>query len=321
MGNKNIGCLMEKILILEGGFNEEHEISLNTAKEIKRSLTNLNISFDSLLVKPQTFSEDINHYNNDYLCFNALHGTFGEDGTIQKILENKKIRYTHSDSITSNIGFNKFLTKKKIQNTKILTAESFLLKATNLDEIKIREIFEQFNSFVVKPVSSGSSYGVQIIKDSKDLENFVRNIENNHNIYKKHNELLIERYIAGRELTVAVVNKENISEAVEVTEIISNNYFYDYQSKYSKGFSRHILPAKLPVKIYDNCLEYAKIVHDTIKCRNLSRSDFLYDNKNIYFLEINTQPGLTSISLVPEQLKHKNISFDNLIQNIINSSL
>ena len=97
--------------------------------------------------------------------------------------------------------------------------------------------------------------------------------------------------------------------------------FRSYQSKYSKGFSRHILPAKLPVKIYDNCLKYAKIVHDTIKCRNLSRSDFLYDNKNIYFLEINTQPGLTSISLVPEQLKHKNISFDNLIHNIINSSL
>ena len=312
---------MEKILILEGGFNEEHEISLSTAKEIKKSLTNLNIEFDSLLVNPQTFSEDINKYNNDYICFNALHGTFGEDGTIQKILENNEIRYTHSDAITSNIGFNKFLTKKKIQNTEILTAKSFILKATKLNETKIREIYTQFNSFVIKPVSSGSSYGVQIIKNSKDIDNFVRNIDNIHKIYKKHNELLIEKYIDGRELTVAVVDKENISEAVEVTEIISSNYFYDYQSKYSKGFSRHILPAKLPINIYNYCLECAKIVHDTLKCKSLSRSDFLYDNKNIYFLEINTQPGLTSISLVPEQLKHKNISFDNLIQNIINSSL
>jgi len=312
---------MEKILILEGGFNEEHEISLSTAKEIKKSLTNLNIRFDSLLVNPQTFSEDINKYNNDYICFNALHGTFGEDGTIQKILENNEIRYTHSDAITSNIGFNKFLTKKKIQNTEILTAKSFILKATKLNETKIREIYTQFNSFVIKPVSSGSSYGVQIIKNSKDIDNFVGNIDNIHKIYKKHNELLIEKYIEGRELTVAVVDKDNISEAVEVTEIISNNYFYDYQSKYSKGFSRHILPAKLPINIYNYCLECAKIVHDTLKCKSLSRSDFLYDNKNIYFLEINTQPGLTSISLVPEQLKHKNISFDNLIQNIINSSL
>ena len=312
---------MEKILILEGGFNEEHEISLSTAKEIKKSLTNLNIEFDSLLVNPQTFSEDINKYNNDYICFNALHGTFGEDGTIQKILENNEIRYTHSDAITSNIGFNKFLTKKKIQNTEILTAKSFILKATKLNETKIREIYTQFNSFVIKPVSSGSSYGVQIIKNSKDIDTFVENIDNIHKIYKKHNELLIEKYIDGRELTVAVVDKENISEAVEVTEIISSNYFYDYQSKYSKGFSRHILPAKLPINIYNYCLECAKIVHDTLKCKSLSRSDFLYDNKNIYFLEINTQPGLTSISLVPEQLKHKNISFDNLIQNIINSSL
>lgn len=312
---------MEKILILEGGFNEEHEISLSTAKEVKKSLTNLNIRFDSLLVNPHTFSEDINKYNNDYLCFNALHGTFGEDGTIQKILENNEIKFTHSDSISSNIGFNKLLTKKKIQNTKILTAKSFILKTIKLDEIKIREIYEEFNSFVIKPVSSGSSYGVQIIKNTKDIDNFIRNINNNRKIYKKHNELLIEKYIEGRELTVAVVNKDNISEAVEVTEIITNNYFYDYQSKYSKGFSRHILPAKLPIKIYNNCLEYAKIVHDKIKCKNLSRSDFLYDNKNIYFLEINTQPGLTSVSLVPEQLKHKNISFDNLIQDIINSSL
>ena len=312
---------MKKILILEGGFNEEHEISLSTAIEIRKSLTNLNIRYDSLLVNPQTFSEDINKYNNDYICFNALHGTFGEDGRIQKILENNEIRYTHSDAITSNIGFNKFLTKKKIQNTEILTAKSFILKATKLNETKIREIYTQFNSFVIKPVSSGSSYGVQIIKNSKDIDNFVRNIDNIHKIYKKHNELLIEKYIDGRDLTVAVVDKENISEAVEVTEIISSNYFYDYQSKYSKGFSRHILPAKLPIKIYNNCLEYAKIVHDTLKCRSLSRSDFLYDSKKIYFLEINTQPGLTSISLVPEQLKHKNISFDNLIQNIINSSL
>jgi len=312
---------MKEILILEGGFNEEHEISLSTAKEIKKSLTNLNIKFDSLLVNPQTFSEDINKYNSDYLCFNALHGTFGEDGTIQKILERYKIRYTHSDAITSNIGFNKFLTKKIIQSTQILTAKSYILEATKLNDTKIREIYEQFNSFVIKPVSSGSSYGVQIIKNFEDLENFILNMDNIHKIYKNHNELLIEKYIEGRELTVAVVNQKNISEAVEVTEIISNNYFYDYQSKYSQGFSKHILPARLPIEIYKNCLGYAKIVHDTLKCKSLSRSDFLYDGKNIYFLEINTQPGLTSISLLPEQLKYKNISFDHLIQNIINSSL
>ena len=179
----------------------------------------------------------------------------------------------------------------------------------------------KLNSFVIKPVSSGSSYGVQIIKNSNDLVNFIRNIDNNLKLYKKHSELLIEKYIEGRELTVAVVNEKNISKAVEVTEIIFNNFFYDYQSKYSKGFSRHILPAKLPINIYNNCLKYAKIVHDTLNCKSISRSDFLYDNKNLYFLEINTQPGLTSVSLVPEQLKHKNICFDNLIKNIINSSL
>ena len=133
-------------------------------------------------------------------------------------------------------------------------------------------------------------------------------------------------------LTIGTVNRDakfiaitternNNSEPVEVTEIISNNDFFDYQSKYTPGFSKHILPAKIPKHIYENCKMSAKIVHEKINCKGISRSDFIYDNDQIYFLEINTQPGLTSISLVPEQLKYQKISFDELISNIINSLL
>ena len=132
---------------------------------------------------------------------------------------------------------------------------------------------------------------------------------------------MIEKYIKGRELTVTVFENDGISQSVEVTEIISKNLFFDYRAKYTKGLSQHILPANLPKNIYHQCLSYAKIVHDILGCRGITRSDFVYDEKKIYFLEINTQPGLTPVSLVPEQLSHKNINFDLLIKKIIDISL
>ena len=133
---------------------------------------------------------------------------------------------------------------------------------------------------------------------------------------------MAEPYIEGKELTVTVIEDNKISKAVEVTEIYSNNLFFDYQAKYSKGFAKHILPAKIPKDIYDKCLSFSKIAHDTIGCRGISRSDFIYDQKsnNIFFLEINTQPGLTSVSLVPEQLKYHNISFHDLINKLLFAS-
>ena len=147
------------------------------------------------------------------------------------------------------------------------------------------------------------------------------NYDNEINIYNNHNKLMIEKYIRGRELTVTVYENEKTTEAVEVTEIFCARSFFDYKAKYTKGFSKHILPAKLPKKMYKQCLSFAKTVHDILRCKGISRSDFIYDEKNIYFLEINSQPGLTPISLVPEQLSHKNIDFDTIIRRIIESSL
>jgi len=312
---------MLKILILEGGFNEEHEVSINTASEVKKSLKNLNIEFDSIMVNPKNFVKIIDKYSKDYLCFNALHGTFGEDGSLQKILDENFIKYTHSDAISSNIAFNKYLAKEKIKNTKILTADSIILDTKEINELKILEIINKFEFFVIKPVASGSSFAVRIFNNYKDIMNLKNNLYDYLKIYKNHNTLLIEKYIPGRDLTVSVIDNNNKSEAIEVTEIIPKNSFYDYKSKYTKGFFKHILPATLPKTMYETCLQYAKIAHDTIGCKGISRSDFLYYNNKIYFLEINSQPGLTPISLLPEQLKYKKINFDQLIMNIINLSL
>lgn len=309
------------LIVLEGGFNEEHEISLSTGEEVKRSLLNLKIKFDSILVSPKNFEKKISKYNSNVIFFNALHGTFGEDGEIQKILEKFSYKYTHSNSKSSLIGFNKDLTFKSIKDTSILVPEYNIINYTDISERKLFNFFVDFGPFVIKPLASGSSFGVKIFKNRKSIEFFLNNLKNNINLYKNHKKLIVQKYIKGRELTVAVLENNLKSKPIEVTEIISKSDFFDYQSKYTKGFSKHILPAKIPKNIYEDCKSYAKLVHDKIKCRGVSRSDFIYDNKKIYFLEINTQPGLTKISLVPEQLKYQNYSFDNLVNNLINCVL
>ncbi len=184
------------------------------------------------------------------------------------------------------------------------------------------KIFNKIGPFVLKPVSSGSSYGVQLIKSQEDIRLLLGNSLKQKLLYKNHNNLMVEPYIEGKELTVAVIEENKKSKAIEVTEIISNNLFFDYKAKYTKGFSKHILPANIPDNIYQECLDSAKNIHDILGCRGISRSDFLYDerNKKLYFLEINTQPGLTPVSLVPEQLNYNNIDFTTLIDKLLKAS-
>ena len=313
--------LDNKILILEGGFNEEHEVSLATAKEIKKSLSNQNIKFKSLLVSPKNFEQQISKFNNDHICINALHGPYGEDGQIQKILENLSFRFSHSNSEASKLGFNKELTKKALSNTKVSMLDHEILKSRLVNKDKLVEIFLKLGSFVLKPVASGSSFGVKIFKTINDVNFFSNDLKKNLSVYKNHKNLLFEKYIPGRELTVAVIEKNKKSFAVEVTEVISNMEFFNYKAKYSPNIAKHILPAKIPIEAYEMCKQYAKIAHDTINCRGLSRSDFIYYDDKIYFIEINTQPGLTSLSLVPEQLKFKKTSFDQMVKNLIECSL
>ena len=312
---------MKNILVLEGGFNEEHEVSLRTSEEVQKSLKRMKLKFEVLKVNPKNFSEKIKLYNKDFLCFNALHGTYGEDGSIQKILEKNKLSYTHSDSESSKIAFDKNLTKSKIKNSDVAILESIILERYQIKIDLFNELYNKFDSFVLKPVSSGSSFGVKIFNSKSDINKFFLNYEKEIIKYKNHNKLMIENYIRGRELTVTVYEDVKTTKAIEVTEIFSKHSFFDYKAKYTKGLSKHILPAKLPKKMYKQCLSFAKTVHDILRCKGISRSDFIYDEKNIYFLEINSQPGLTPLSLVPEQMSHKNIDFDTLIRRIIESSL
>ena len=325
MGNQNHWrkILTKNILVLEGGYNEEHEVSILTAKEVKKALKELNYNVEFIVVNPLNFHNKIKKYKNIDLCFNCLHGTYGEDGTIQKILFDNKLKYTHSGIYASKNAFNKNLTKLMLKKTNVKYLKSFELSKEKIKRSYFIDRFKNLGPFVFKPTSSGSSFGVKIIKSISDINIFFDNFINEITIYKNHEYFMVEPYIKGKELTVGIIEESGISRPVDVTEIIPNKNFFDYEAKYTKGVATHIFPALISAKIYNECLLNAKIVHDTLDCKGVSRSDFLYDEKNekLLFLEINTQPGLTPLSLVPEQLKSNNINFTNLIDQLIHSSL
>tara|TARA_Y200000002_G_scaffold283042_1_gene237014 strand:- start:714 stop:1658 length:945 start_codon:yes stop_codon:yes gene_type:complete len=311
----------KKILILEGGYNEEHKVSLKSSFEIQRVLKKNNITFKVLKVNPKNFNKKILRFKN-FICFNALHGQFGEDGQIQKILKKNKIKFTHSGIKSSKICFDKMKTKEIIIKKNISTPRFSLIKIKNLNKNELIKISNKYKKFIIKPNKSGSSFGIKIIKSKKDFSNLINSIELFKNKLDQHKEVLIEEYISGKELTVSTISFEKKIEALAVTEIKSKNIYFDYQAKYTKGYSKHILPAKLDKRIYSKCLRLAIKAHSSLNCRSIARTDFIYDTKQkkIYFLEINTQPGLTSISLLPEQAKHKNISFKNVILGILQNT-
>ena len=310
---------MTEILILEGGFNEEHKVSLTTAKQVKKVFKKNKINYRSLIVNPRTFENIIDKYSNKLICFNALHGTFGEDGKIQKILKKKKFKFTHSGIYASKNCFNKINSKKMLTKYKIPTPIFFEIKPNLLNESYLNKYKKKFDKFIIKPNESGSSFGIRIIKTKNDLDNLIKNLKNYKKELKYHNSLIIEKYINGKELTVSVLEIYNKLQSLEVTEILSKNKFFDYKAKYSKGFAKHILPANIPSNIYKRCLRIALRAHKILKCNIISRTDFIYDKKSnkIFYLETNSQPGLTAISLVPEQAKFKNITFEEIILQLI----
>jgi len=310
---------LKKILILQGGYNEEHKVSINTAKQIVKALTKLKIDYKTLTVNPNTFEKDILKFSNKYICFNALHGPFGEDGKIQKILKNNKFCFTHSNHISSVKCFNKLKSKKIVKKFKIITPSFEIVKCKNINFKLLNTIKKKFSKFVLKPVSSGSSHGLKIIKSNKDLCIFSKELRNFKKKFHNNEQFIIEKFISGRELTVSVLEKNSVPQALEVTEIVSLNETYDYQAKYSKGFSKHFIPARISKQNYKKCLKLALEIHKIFKCKTLSRIDFIFNKKQnkIYFLEINSQPGMTTLSLLPEQANYQKIKFENIILKLI----
>jgi len=297
--------LKKKILIVSGGISKERLISLDTGKQVAKELKKNNYSVK--ISEPNfELTKTISSFKPN-IIFNALHGQFGEDGYIQTILESEKIPYTHSGVISSAIAMDKVLSKKIFIKNKILTPK-FLLYSFNKTKKDLVRLIEKKLKFpvVIKPINEGSSVNV-FICNKNNIFKRLKNLE----IYKK---IIIEEFIPGREIQAAIIGKKKLG----AIELKPKRKFYDYQAKYNpKAKTEHIIPIDLSQKKYNDLMNISMKVHNLISCRGVTRSDFKYYKDKFYLLEINTQPGMTKLSLVPEIAAFYGISFIKLIELIL----
>ena len=297
--------MKKKILIVSGGISKERLISLDTGKQVAKELKKNNYSVK--ISEPNLeLTKTISSFKPN-IIFNALHGQFGEDGYIQTILESEKIPYTHSGVISSAIAMDKVLSKKIFIKNKILTPK-FLLYSFNKTKKDLVRLVEKKLKFpvVIKPINEGSSVNV-FICNKNNIFKRLKNLE----IYKK---IIIEEFIPGREIQAAIIGKKKLG----AIELKPKRKFYDYQAKYNpKAKTEHIIPIDLSQKKYNDLMNISMKVHNLIGCRGVTRSDFKYYKDKFYLLEINTQPGMTKLSLVPEIAAFYGISFIKLIELIL----
>ncbi len=299
---------MKKIFILAGGYSNEREISLITAKSVIKELKK-NSKYNLLLTEPDgNFVHKLRKFKPD-LVLNLLHGRYGEDGYIQSILESEKVKYTHSGVLSSSIAIDKEISKKIFRNNNILTPPSFkLIFKKNFNFKKIIDKIDKKLRFpvVLKPINEGSSVGVYITS-KKNLKLNICKLE-------KFKEILIEKYIPGREIQAAILGNKKLG----IIELKPKRKFYDYEAKYSASAkTQHIIPVNITKKNFEKVNMIAMKAHKLLKCRGVSRSDFRFYKNKFYLLELNTQPGMTALSLVPEIARYKKISFMQLIEEII----
>ena len=303
--------MKKKILILAGGYSKEREISLQTAKSVIVELKRNNKYICKIIEPDGNFLKNLRQFRPK-IVLNLLHGRYGEDGYVQSILEIEKINYTHSGVLASSLAIDKLISKKLFIKNNILTPKYIYLSLDkNINKKKLILDVKKKLSFpvVIKPLNEGSSVSVYICKES----NFFTNLKK----LKNYNEILIEKYIPGREIQVAIMGNKKLG----TIELIPKRKFYDYTAKYDKNAkTKHILPVNLPANKIKEVENIALKAHKITKCRGITRSDFRYNNNKFYLLEVNTQPGMTELSLVPEIAKYKGINFYNLIKWIINDA-
>lgn len=294
-----------KIDVLYGGWSTEREVSLATGQACAQALVRAGFKAVDLVDVTPDIGKVLEE-RKPQIAFNALHGKWGEDGHMQAILEMLRIPYTHSGVLASSLAMHKQKAKIIFRDARIPTAESKLVSIERLMDSDPMPM-----PYVVKPVAEGSSVGVHIVESEASSPVSV----SLSGLGEYGQELMVERFVPGRELTCAVVG----NVALGVLDIISTGEFYNYQSKYAEGGSEHILPADIPNEVYRKIQQYALAAHMALGCKGVSRSDFRYDDNpgaegEVVILEVNTQPGMTGTSLVPEIAQHAGHSFEELVE-------
>ncbi len=297
----------KRIAVLLGGLSPEREVSLvsgracaNALREEGFAVTEIDVGHD--------VAERLRDTRPD-AAFNALHGRWGEDGCIQGMLELMEIPYTHSGVLASALAMHKERAKSAFRAAGLPVADSIVL-----DRRRAAEAHAMKPPYVVKPVNQGSSVGVFIVREGDNRPPAALDSADWH----FGDEVMIEDYVPGRELTVAVRGARDKMEALAVTEIVPKMAFYDYDAKYAPGGSEHVVPAKIPDGIRHEAMALAERAHAALGCRGVSRTDFRFDDTSganrLIVLEVNTQPGMTPTSLVPEQAAYKGMSFRALVR-------
>ena len=299
----------KNILVVLGGDSGERIISLKSGKACIKALRKKKYIVSTFDPKNKSLNL-INKLKVDAI-FNALHGKNGEDGVAQSYFEYLRIPYTHSGIISSYNAMNKIISKEIFIKSKILTPKYFFIDK-NLFETKYikKKLKEKKINFpvVIKPINEGSSLGVKITKNLRELRLSVKAL------FEKYNQLIFEQYIGGQEIQVAVINKVPLG----AIELIPKRSFYDYKAKYTKSAkTKHVMPARLKKNKYLEVLQLAKRAHKVLSCRGVTRADFKFYKNKFYLLEINTQPGMTNLSLVPEIANYYGIDFPDLIEKIL----
>ncbi len=291
------------VTVLMGGWSSEREVSLASGKNVAEALAEAGYDVRThdvqrdiaALVSALTPPPDV--------VFNALHGRFGEDGTVQGLLELQGLRYTHSGVLASALAMDKPMAKRLFVDAGIRCAEHVVASREDAVSGTVMD-----PPYVIKPLNEGSSVGVRIVLGPDDVPGDVPGEDEIGDV------VMVERYVAGREITVAVMG----DRALGVTELRPRDGFYDYAAKYTEGLADHLVPAPLPRHAYDEAMRFAELAHRTLGCRGVTRADLRYDDTagepgEVTLLEINTQPGMTPMSLVPELARHAAIGFTELV--------
>lgn len=302
-----------KIAVLYGGVSKEREVSIATGNGVMAALEKKGHNVIGIDFHPDRLDE-IFQLNVD-VVFIALHGKYGEDGAIQGMLDMLNIPYVGSGVLASALAMDKHKAKKLFKQKNIPVAKDKLYYVNNEDKAHnvAKDINEHFPvPFVVKPNREGSTVGLTIVKDKAETEAAVKRA------LESDPYILVEEYISGMELTVPVWGAYDEEEALSIIEIIPKNELYDYESKYTVGGSEHIIPARIDDDLTEKIKKYAILAHQVLGCETYSRVDFLLkDNKIPYILEVNTLPGMTPTSLFPDAAKHDNISYEDMVERLV----
>jgi D-alanine-D-alanine ligase len=300
------------VAVLMGGWSNERPVSLMSGNGVADALENQGYKV-SRVDMDRDVAVTLANLKPD-VVFNALHGVPGEDGSVQGMLDLMGIKYTHSGMVTSVIAIDKELTKQRLVPAGIPMPKGTMVQSESLysgDPLP--------RPYVLKPVNEGSSVGVAIVKaDSNYGDPISRDAVGP---WQEFDELLAEPFIKGRELTVAVLG----GKALCVTELKPKSGFYDFDAKYTDGLTEHICPAEIPKDIEDYMMELALKAHNLLGCKGASRTDFRWDDElgrdGVFVLETNTQPGMTPLSLVPEQAKYMGIGYEQLVDMLVKEAL